>query len=129
MKRAVLGLTVGTAVFGSIYGLAASLTVTSQTLGSGNTLVAACQTGTLTASYTTTYNPLIPGYEIAVVTVSGLEAGCQSKTFKVDLVNGTTSLSALTSSTGSGTAFTADFGSVADVPAASVTGAHVLITG
>ena len=73
MKRFVVALLIGGVVFAGIYGLAASLGVSSQKLGAGNSAVAACQAGTLTASYATTYDSSIPGYKVGVATVNGLD--------------------------------------------------------
>jgi hypothetical protein len=130
VRRVALALVVGTVVFGGIYGLAASLGVNSKTLGAGSTSVAACQSGTLTASYATTYDPAIPGYKVGLVTVSGLQSSCYSMPFKVTLVNSSNaSLGEVSGTTpSSGSSFTADFGSN-NVPAASVTGIHIVITG
>jgi len=130
MKRFVLALTIAGLIFGGVYGLAASLSVSTQTLGAGNTSVAACQVGTLTASYATSYSSSGPGYQVGVVTVSGLQSGCFSKAFKVALTNsGNTSLGEVTGTApSSGTTFTADFTS-SNVLATNVAGIHVTITG
>jgi hypothetical protein len=130
MKRFAIALGVAGVVFSGIYGLAASLTVTSGSLGSGNATVAACQSATLTPSYATSYSSATPGYNVGIVTVNGLAATCYGKTFKIDLVNGSNvSLGSQTGTLpGTGTSFTADFSS-ANVAAAGVTGVHVLITG
>ena len=129
----VVALGAGTLVFSGIYGMASSLGVSSQSLGSGNAVVAGCQTTTLTSSFATVYDAALPGYKVGVVTVNGLDttAGkCPSKAFKVTLVNASNaSLGEVTGTTpASGTSFTADFTSNA-APASSVTGVHVLITG
>ena len=87
-------------VFGSIYGLAASLGVSSKTLGAGNTSVAACQAGTLTAQYATAYDSTIPGYKVGVVTVTGLQAGCYSMSFRVTLTGPGASNTSLAEVTG-----------------------------
>jgi len=131
--RGLLVLAVGVAVFGAVYGLAASLTVSSQSLGAGNAASASCQSATLTSSYATSYSSTLPGYIVGVVTVNGLDttAGhCASKAFKVDLINSAnTSLGQVTGTTpSSGTSFTADFTS-SNLSAANVAGIHVLITG
>ena len=130
MKRTFLALLIGAVVFGSIYGLAASLGVSSKTLGAGNVSVAACQSGTLTASYATAYDSTIPGYKVGVTTVTGLQSGCYTMSFKITLVNtSNTSLAEVTGTTpSSGTSFTADF-TTNNVAAANVTGVHVVITG
>ena len=132
-KRLAIALGIGTIVFGGVYGFAASLGVSSQSLGSGNAAVASCQTTALTPSYATAYDSTIPGYKVGVVTVNGLDttAGhCASKAFKITLVNSSNvSLGEVSGTTSaSGTSFTADFTSAA-VPAANITGVHVLVTG
>ena len=132
-KRILVAVAVSTVIFGGIYGLAASLGVSSQSLGAGNAVVAACQSTTLTPSYATAYDSTLPGYKVGVTTVNNLDttAGkCASKSFKVTLVNSSnTSLGEVTGTTpASGTSFTADFTS-SNVSAANVTGVHVLITG
>jgi hypothetical protein len=130
MKRALVALGVGSVIFASVYGLAASLNVSSGSLGAGNASVAACQSATLTSSYATAYSSSTPGYNVGVVTVSNLQSTCYGKAFKVTLVNSSnTSLGEITGTLPStGSSFTADFTS-ANVSAASVTGVHVLITG
>jgi hypothetical protein len=133
MKRFGVALVVAGVVFSGIYGLAASLNVSSASLGAGNVSVAACQSATLTPSYATSYSASLPGYKVGVVTVNGLDTtstpNCASKAFKITLVNGTTSLGEVTGTTpASGTSFTADFSS-ANASAASVSGVHVVISG
>ena len=136
MKRLATGVVVGTAVFGSVYGLAASLGVTSRTLGAGSSVVAGCQATQLTVAYAPVYDATLPGYKVGVVTVSGLDTtsatNCASKGYKVTLTGAANaSLGEITGTTpASGTSFTADFTSTNPlVSAASVTGVHVLITG
>lgn len=134
MKRTALAVIAGVMVFGVVYGFAASLNLSSQTLGAGNSSVAACQSATLTASYATTYSSSIPGYKVGVVTVSGLDTtstpNCASKSFRVTLTGSSnTSLSEVTGTTpASGTTFTADFTS-SSVSSAAVQGIHVVIAG
>lgn len=83
MKRTVLAVAVGTTAFGSIYGLAASLGVSSNTLGSGTAVVAACQTNPVTVKYTPTY---VSGtYKATTVSITGLESTCVGKTAFVTL--------------------------------------------
>lgn len=127
-KRLLVGLAVGATVFGGVYGLAASLNLTSDTLGAANTVVAACQTGTMNASYTPTYSAALPGYVVTTVTVNGLGASCYGKTFKVTLSGpGNASLAEVTGTTPTtGSSFSATF---AGVNAANVTGVAVVIAG
>jgi hypothetical protein len=135
MKRALTALLVGAAVFAGVYGFAASLSVSSQSLGAGTTSVSACQSATLTASYAVAYDSTIPGYKVGQVTVSGLDTSaghCASKAFKVTLTGPGASNASLAEVTGttpsSGSSFNADFTS-SGVPASSVTGIHVVISG
>ena len=134
MRRAAVAVLVGGVVFGAVYGVAASLGVSSKSLGAGNASVSACQSGTLTASYAVSYDSSLPGYKVGVVTVSGLDTtsptNCASKAFRVTLTNSSNaSLAEVTGTTpASGTTFTADFTS-SGVLASSVTGVHVSIAG
>jgi len=129
-KRLLIALVLAGIVFAGVLGLAASLNVSSNTLGAGSASVAACQSGTLTASYATSYSSTLPGYQVGVVTVSGLQSGCYSKSFRVLLSNGSnTSLGEVTGTTpSSGTTFTADFTS-SNVAAANVANVNVTIAG
>ncbi len=135
MKRLVLALTIATVVFGGVYGLAASLNVNTQTLGSGNSAVAACQSATLTMSYTTAYDSAVPGYEVTAVNVSGLDTtsgtNCASKAYKITLTgSGNTSLLESTGTTpASGTTFSTASLASSNVLATNVTGIHVTIAG
>jgi hypothetical protein len=135
MKRLLIALALGGVIFGGVYGLAASVGVTSQTLGAGNSAVAACQAGTLTASYATTYDATVPGYEVTSVTVNGLDTtsgtNCASKAYKITLTGA--SNASLVETTGttpaSGTTFTTSSLATSNVPAANVTGIHVTVAG
>jgi hypothetical protein len=131
MKRLLLALVLASIVFGGVYGLAESLGVSTQTLGAGNTAVAACQSGTLTSSYATTYDSTIPGYEVTTVTIGGLQSGCYSKAYKITLTN--SSNVSLVETTGtapaSGTTITTSSLATSNVPASILSGIHVTITG
>jgi hypothetical protein len=135
VRRFLVAVFVGIAVFGTVYGFAASLNVNSSSLGAGTSSVAACQSGTLTASYAVTYDPSIPAYKVGVVTVNGLDTSaghCGSKSYRVTLTGPGASNASLAEITGttpaSGTTFGPDFTS-SNVNAASVTGIHVVISG
>ena len=133
MKRTLTALLVGAVVFATVYGFAASLSVSTQSLGAGTSAVAACQSTALTATYAVAYDSSIPAYKVGVLTVTGLDTAvnkCPSKAFKVTLTNSSnTSLGEVTGTTpGSGTTFTADFTS-SNVSAAAVTNVHVVISG
>jgi hypothetical protein len=128
-RRLVAAVIAGVLTFSVVYGLAASLSLTSDSLGAATTTVAACQAATLNATYTSTYSATSPGYTVGTVTVTGLAATCYSKPYKITL-SGAASAS-LGESTGttpaSGTSFSAAFAPA--VSAASVTAVNLVISG
>jgi hypothetical protein len=128
MKRILAAILAGLFTFAGVYGLAASLNLTTDSLGSGTATVAACQAGTLDATYTTTYSATTPGYTLGTVTVTGLASTCYGMAYKVTLSgSGNASLGEATGTTpSSGTSFSATFSGVS---AASVTGISVVISG
>jgi len=127
MKRALLGLGIGGVIFAGVYGFAASLGVTSHSLGAGSDVVAACQpsaTGNVTVSYTTVYNP--GGYQAPTVTVGNIDSNCNGKAMKVTLTgSANASLGEQTASAATGTTTL----SFSGVNASAVTGVHVVIAG
>ena len=124
MKRVIAAVFAGLLMFGSVYGLAASLNLTSDSLGAGSAVVAACQAGTLNA-----YSAAAPGYTVGTVTVTGLAATCYSKAYKITLSGaGNASLGEATGTTpASGTSFSAAFAPA--LSATSITGVNVVISG
>ncbi len=126
-KKLVVALAGGATVFGGVYGLAASLNLTSDSLGAGQSVVAACQAGALNATYTSTYSASLPGYNVTTVTLTGLTSTCYSKAYKVTLYGaGGTSLGEATGTTpSSGTTVVASV----TASAASVTGVAAVISG
>ena len=129
MRRGIIAAFLAVSTFAGVYGLAASLNLTTDSLGAAETTVAACQAGTLTATYTSTYAAGLPGYQVGTVTVTGLAATCYSKVYKITLFGaGNASLGEATGSTPtSGTSFAATFSPA--VSAASVTGIGVVVSG
>jgi len=129
VKRALITAFAAVVTFGAVYGLAASLNLTSDSLGAAEQTVAACQSGQLTASYTNSYAAGLPGYQVGTVTVSGLAATCYSKAFKISLMgSGNASLGEATGTTpASGTSFAATFSPA--VSSALITGISVVISG
>jgi len=128
MKRIVGAIVVGAAAFSGIYALAASLSVTSDSLGAGNVAVAACQAATLNVTYTPTYVPGISAYSTGSVIVNGLASTCYSVPYKVTLYGAAgASQGELTGTTpNSGTTFTAAF---SGINAGLVTGVAVVLGG
>ena len=84
-KKVILAAVAGVTVFGGSYGLAASLGLTTDSLGAAQSVVAACQSGTMNVAYTPAYSASLPGYNVTSITISGLQAGCYSKNYRVTL--------------------------------------------
>jgi len=128
-RRVLAAVIAGLLTFSVVYGLAASLNLTSDGLGAATTTVAACQAATLNATYTSTYSATAPGYTVGTVTVTGLAATCYSKAYKVTLSGAAgASLGESTGTTpASGTSFSAAFAPA--VTAASVTAINLVISG
>ena len=129
MKRVLIAVLAGTMTFGAVYGLAASLNLTTESLGAADTTVAACQAGQLTATYSSSYSASVPGYAVGTVTVTGLAATCYSKAYRITLSgSGNASLGEATGTTpASGSSFNATFSPAVD--ASSVIGIGVVISG
>ena len=131
VKRALVGVGIASAVFAGVYGLAASLSVNSDSLGSGNSAVAACQAGTVSVSYTSTYASGVPGYQATNVNLGNLDTtagACGSKAVKVTLSGtGNSSIGEYTGTVpSSGTTMSLTASGIA---ASSVTGVSVVIAG
>jgi len=129
-RKTLFALVLALTIFGAVYGFAATLNVGTNELSAGNATVASCQaSGSPTGTYSVAYDSSITGYKVSGVTVTGIDAGCASKTVSVTLTgSGGASLGAV-----SGTA-PAGGGSLAMTPgsvisAASVTGLSVAING
>lgn len=129
MKRIITAVLASTMAFATVYGLAASLNLGTDSLGAAETTVAACQAGQLTATYSTSYSASLPGYAVGTVTVTGLASTCYSKAYRITLMgSGDTALGEVTGTTPtSGTTFAATFSP--SVAASSVTGVSVVISG
>src|SRR5207249_3247034 len=125
---------VGAVVFAGMYALAASLGVASDTLGAGNSVVAACQAGTLSVSYAPTYNAAAPaGYRATTVTIGNLDTtagGCGGKAIRITLTGPGGSNASLGEQTGTTPSSGTTMGfSFPGVSASDVTGVHVVISG
>ncbi len=129
MKRILVAIVLSLLTFATAYGLAASLNLTTDSLGAAQTTVAACQAAAMNATYTTSYSSSTPGYTVGTVTVTGLAATCYSKAYKITLSGAANaSLGEATGTTpSSGTSFAATFSPA--INAVSVTGISVVITG
>jgi hypothetical protein len=124
VKKFVLPVGAGVVVFGVVTAFAASLNVSSDSLGAGNATVAACQSAAH-VTYSTTGTTV----DSADVTFSGGAVGdeCDGLSAEVTL-SGTNSLSAAATATVANAVASADFSS-ANVNAEDVTDVSVVISG
>ena len=89
MKRAILAVAIAAIVGTGVYGLAASLNVSSGTLGAGSATVAACQSATINVTYDTTYSSSVPGYQTTTVHLQHVDqTTCGGKAYSVTLADG-----------------------------------------
>jgi hypothetical protein len=134
MKRAVIAIALAAVIGTGIYGLAASLNVTSDTLGAGSAAVAACQSGTINVTWASTYSSSVPGYQATTVTLNGIDTtstptNCGGKAYKVVVTDAS---NAVLGSEATGTlpsSGTTKAITLTGVSAASVANVHVTITG
>jgi hypothetical protein len=87
-KKLALALACGATIFGGVYGLAASLSLTSDSLGAGQSVVAACQSTAMRATYLSSYSATTPGYNTTTVRITGLTSTCYSKAYSVTVADG-----------------------------------------
>lgn len=81
-SKMTLAVIASVTVFGSVYGFAASLGVSSTGLGADNKVVASCGSG-MSFAYTTSYDSAIPGYAVNGISLTSIPSGCWNKTLAV----------------------------------------------
>jgi hypothetical protein len=129
-KRTLVALVAGLAVFASTFAFAATLGgLTSGEVGANNTVVAACDTDGVTTSYAAAaWDTTDKRYEVASVTVSGVNDACDGDNLKVtaaDSSNVSLSEGTLAIPTSAATSFSVSL--AAAVAASSVANVHVVI--
>jgi hypothetical protein len=128
-KRYAVPLVAGVVVFGAVTAFAATMTVTTKTLGAGNSTVASCN-ATATATYNTVYMATTPGpgYKVAIAPVA-TAVGCATMAYKVTLY-GTAgaSLGEVTGVLDATGLASPDF-TASNILASSVLGIAVVVTG
>lgn len=135
-KKLLIGAVMGVAVFAAVFASAASLNVSTETLGAGGTDVSSCDTTGVKATYTTSYAASAPaGYKVDTITIDEIAEACRGLEYKVQAT--TADGTSLTAATGTLDAFAAGSaetntvdvtpGSVLD--AAEVEGIYVVISG
>src|SRR4051794_4556330 len=126
-KRFLIPAVAGVVTFGAVTAFAASLSLTSKSLGSGNANVNACN-ASAAVSYTTTYSASLPGYKVNTAPVISAST-CNGLSYKVTLTGASNaSLGEATGNLDVNGAATADF-STGSIAASAVTGVYVVITG
>ena len=127
LTKMVIAAVAAAAVFGGVYGFAASLGLTTSGLGAGSAVVAACGSG-IQASYTTAYAAGIPGYAVSQVNLASIPAACQSKSYRIQLTGAAgAAVGAEMSGTLPATA-TANIATSGNPDASLVTGVSVVIS-
>src|SRR3954467_13136126 len=82
-KRFLIPAVAGVVTFGAVTAFAATLSVSSKSLGAGNATVATCN-ASAQVSYNTTYSATLPGYKVSTTPVT-TAAGCATMSYKVTL--------------------------------------------
>jgi hypothetical protein len=124
----IVALVVASIVFAGVYGFAASLGITSNGLGAGNAVVAACGTG-INAAYTTAYASGIPGYSVSQVNLTNIPAACLSKSYRIQLTGAAgAAVGAEMTGTLPASGTTANIATSGNVDASLVTGVSVVIS-
>ncbi len=129
----------GVVALGAGQALAAGLSTSGQSLGSGQQVVSACTSDTLLVSYTTAYSPSAGsggGYAVTDVTVSDTTptpdlAACAGQTYRVTLLGaGGTSLGEVTGLVpAQATSFSPATGFASPPAASDVTGVSLVLGG
>jgi uncharacterized membrane protein YesL len=126
MKRYLTPLIAGVIVFGAVTAFAATLNVSSKTLGSGNATVSSCNSAA-SVSYTTSFAS--GNYQVATLPITSA-VGCANMAYKVTITGNGALATTPVEVTGTLDAAGAASPSVpAGVLAADVTGVSVVITG
>src|ERR1051325_8244193 len=100
MKRLLLALLLGTCAYAIAFASAATIgTVTDAGVGSGNAVVASCDTNGVSTAYVYAYLPSTPGYNVTNVTVTNIDSNCNTKAISVTVAKG----DGTTPASGSGT--------------------------
>lgn len=85
MKKIVLALVLGGMVFSAAYAAAATLGLTSDGLGAGDSIVETCANPVL-VEYTTRYNSTTTQYDLDEVVLTGDMTGCNGWEYKVAVI-------------------------------------------
>jgi flagellar basal body-associated protein FliL len=126
-RRLLIPLGAGVVIFGAVTAFAATLNVSTKSLGSGNATVTSCN-ATAAVTYNTAYASTLPGYKVTTAPIT-TAATCTGLSYKVTLTGtGNASLAEVTGTLDASGAASPDF-SASNIAAANVTGVSVIVTG
>ena len=89
MKKFLVPVGVGVVVFGSVTAFAATLNVSSSSLGAGNGTVATCNSAA-SVTYTSAFDATTHVYDLGtttVATVAGTPSACSGKSYKITFMD------------------------------------------
>lgn len=93
MKKKLLAVVGAVATFGALTASASTLgSLDSASVGADQTVLASCDSDGVALGYTNVYDNASNSYRTTAVTMSGIDAACQGKTYKLTLSNGTVSV-------------------------------------
>jgi hypothetical protein len=127
MNKKAIAAFGGLAAFGILTASAASLGgLTSSSLGADQTVIASCDTDGVAMAYTNTYDATANAYKVSGVNISGVAAGCNGKSFRLTLSDGSVSLG---EATGSISGTSQSIAVTPNIDAKSITKEALVITG
>lgn len=129
-KTPFIAVLAGVSIAGIVGASAATLGGLSSTgLGADNSVVAACDTDGISIAYTTAYSATAQEYQVTAVNFTGVNAACTTKAASVSVRNGTTNLGTTNAASITVTAGAFSITLASAVPAASVNGVSLIISG
>jgi hypothetical protein len=129
MRRLLIALIAGLAVFGGTFAFAATLGgVTTGTVGDSATVVASCDTDGVTAAFgAPSWDSTAKRYGLTTLDVSGINAACNGLGIKATLTDSTNA--SLGEATGTVAAGAASLSFASSVSAQTVNGIDIVIAG
>lgn len=127
IRKKSLAVLMGIGIAGIVGASAASLGLTSKSLGADAAVVASCDTaGGVNAAYTSSYSAALQQYAVSAVVLTNVDAACNGLAVSVTLTDGT---SVLATQSGTAATGTTTINLAAPVSAEDVTNVAVVISG